>query len=160
MPDPKTVLFLCTGNYYRSRFAEVLFNHLAAQDGLAWRAHSRGLKLGWPENVGAMSRFTEEKLTEMGVPFHDFRHMPLWCRACDLEAASLVIALKEAEHRPMLAERFAGWEDRVTYWHVHDVDQAHPEAALGEIETLVRGLVDQLRTSINTMPAQPAGEFR
>ena len=26
------VLFLCTGNYYRSRFAEILFNH-AAQSG-------------------------------------------------------------------------------------------------------------------------------
>ena len=25
----KTVLFLCTGNYYRSRFAEELFNHEA-----------------------------------------------------------------------------------------------------------------------------------
>ena len=39
----KTVLFLCTGNYYRSRFAEILFNHLAGQSKLAWRADSRGL---------------------------------------------------------------------------------------------------------------------
>ena len=29
-----TVLFLCTGNYYRSRFAEILFNHLA------WHRHA------------------------------------------------------------------------------------------------------------------------
>jgi len=26
----RTVLFLCTGNYYRSRFADELFNHKAA----------------------------------------------------------------------------------------------------------------------------------
>jgi protein-tyrosine phosphatase len=26
----KQVLFLCTGNYYRSRYAEELFNHLSA----------------------------------------------------------------------------------------------------------------------------------
>ncbi len=37
------LLFLCTGNYYRSRFAELLFNHLAAQVGLDWRADSRGV---------------------------------------------------------------------------------------------------------------------
>src|SRR5438132_811728 len=34
----KTVLFLCTGNYYRSRFAEVLFNSVAGKMGLPWRA--------------------------------------------------------------------------------------------------------------------------
>ena len=37
------VLFVCTGNYYRSRFAEAVFNHLAAARGLPWRAVSRGL---------------------------------------------------------------------------------------------------------------------
>src|SRR5262245_24542011 len=41
----KTVLFLCTGNYYRSRFAEVLFNSVAGRMGLPWRASSRGLAL-------------------------------------------------------------------------------------------------------------------
>jgi len=143
------VLFLCTGNYYRSRFAAVLFNHLAAAEKLDWRAESRGLKLGWPGNIGAMSRYTEEKLAEMGVPFDDFRHMPLACRACDLERADLVIALKEDEHRKMLAERFAGWEDRVTYWHVHDVDKAHPKEALGEVEQLVRELIREISVAKN-----------
>ncbi len=41
----KTVLFLCTGNYYRSRFAEALFNSVAGRMGLPWRASSRGLAL-------------------------------------------------------------------------------------------------------------------
>jgi protein-tyrosine-phosphatase len=40
-----TILFLCTGNYYRSRFAEVLFNSVADKMGLPWRAASRGLAL-------------------------------------------------------------------------------------------------------------------
>ena len=41
----KTILFLCTGNYYRSRFAEELFNHHAERAGLDWVAQSRGLAL-------------------------------------------------------------------------------------------------------------------
>ena len=41
----RTVLFLCTGNYYRSRFAEVLFNSVACKMRLQWRASSRGLAL-------------------------------------------------------------------------------------------------------------------
>jgi protein-tyrosine phosphatase len=72
--------------------------------------------------------------------------MPLLCRECDLAEASLVIALKELEHRPMIAARFNGWADRATYWHVHDVDQATPADALSEIETLVRQLVAHLQS--------------
>ena len=39
----KGVLFLCTGNYYRSRFAEILFNSVAGRMGLPWKAMSKGL---------------------------------------------------------------------------------------------------------------------
>ena len=39
------LLFICTGNYYRSRFAEAVFNHHAKQRGLPWRAFSRGLAI-------------------------------------------------------------------------------------------------------------------
>ena len=144
-PPPRNVLFLCTGNYYRSRFAAILFNHLAREHSLRWSAGSRGLKIGCPGNHGALSEHTERRLTELSINFDDSRHMPLQCRACDLAEANLVIALKEAEHRTMLAEKFSGWEDRVTYWHVHDVDAAHPEVALREIEHLVGKLVLDLK---------------
>jgi protein-tyrosine phosphatase len=55
----KTVLFLCTGNYYRSRFAEVLFNSVAGTMGLPWRASSRGLALerqAYPMSIGGYGR--------------------------------------------------------------------------------------------------------
>jgi protein-tyrosine phosphatase len=149
-PPAHTVLFLCTGNYYRSRFAAILFNHLAREQSLAWSASSRGLKIGWPGNQGALSPHTERRLAEMNINFDDSRHMPMQCRECDLAGADLVIALKEAEHRAMLAERFCGWEDRVTYWHVHDIDAAHPEDALQEIERLVRELIERLPARIET----------
>ena len=56
---PKIMLFLCTGNYYRSRFAELLFNHLAKQRGLDWQATSRGLALErGANNVGSISQHT------------------------------------------------------------------------------------------------------
>jgi protein-tyrosine phosphatase len=54
-----TVLFLCSGNYYRSRFAEVYFNRLAEQQPSAWRADSRGLALD-PANPGPISRHALE----------------------------------------------------------------------------------------------------
>ncbi len=56
----KKILFLCTGNYYRSRFAEQLFNHLAIKRGLDWEANSRALALEkGTKNVGAISWLTK-----------------------------------------------------------------------------------------------------
>jgi protein-tyrosine-phosphatase len=40
-----SILFLCAGSYYRSRFAEELFNHRAPGLGLAWSATSRARAL-------------------------------------------------------------------------------------------------------------------
>jgi protein-tyrosine phosphatase len=63
----------------------------------------------------------------------------------DLASAHLVVALKEAEHRPLMTERFPGWVERVEYWAVHDLDAATPDQALPEIEERVRALVARLQ---------------
>src|SRR5689334_16646151 len=118
----QTVLFLCSGNYYRSRFAEILFNHRARQLGLPWQATSRGLaeKFGiW--NIGPISPHTLRKLEEMSIECESTKRNAAHCTVQDLETADLIIALKEAEHRPLMQKRFADFEDNVEYWHVHDV---------------------------------------
>ena len=52
----RTVLFLCTGNYYRSRFAEILFDSVAVKMSLPWKASSRGLVLERGiNNIGPMA---------------------------------------------------------------------------------------------------------
>ncbi len=141
------VLFVCTGNYYRSRFAEYWFAHLIAERGLRWRADSAGLRVDFEQkiNPGPMSRVALASLEERGVPVSALR-MPRDLTVRDLEAAERIILLDEPEHRPMMRARFPGWEDhgRVTYWEVVDVspsDEFHPMDA---IDPLVRGLVDEL----------------
>ena len=63
-----TVLFLCTGNYYRSRFAEVLFNSVAGKMGLTWKASSRGLALErGVNNVGPMEVSAVKALEARGL---------------------------------------------------------------------------------------------
>ena len=64
----KTLLFLCTGNYYRSRYAEELFNHGAERIPLTWRAQSRGLAIErGTNNVGPLSPFALEALKDRGL---------------------------------------------------------------------------------------------
>ena len=136
----RQILFLCTGNYYRSRFAEEMFNHEAQIAGLDWRAFSRGLAPEpSPENVGAISIFARQALSDRSIPLVE--RLPVVCTIGDLEAADRVIALKEAEHRLFLTQRFPGWEDRTTYWHVDDIDVAEPADTIAKIDQLVRELI-------------------
>src|SRR5438067_2061883 len=70
-------LFLCTGNYYRSRFAEILFNHRASHLRLDWRAESRGLKIGWLGNIGAISPDAIATLEARGIRCATVERMPI-----------------------------------------------------------------------------------
>jgi protein-tyrosine phosphatase len=142
---PKTVLFLCSGNYYRSRFAEIVFNHLAEKRHLNWRATSRGLSHEFgPWNIGPISAHALEGLKRCDIAGPASHRMPMRCETEDLAGADVVVALKESEHRPLLDWRFPGWSERVEFWTIHDIDAATPQVALPQLERQVRGLVDRL----------------
>ena len=147
-PDWKTVLFLCTGNYYRSRFAEIVFNDLARHRGLAWRADSRGLAVGrCATNVGPISRHAWEGLKSRGLEADADGRFPLQVTDADLGGADLVVAVKEAEHRPLLSLLFPDWVDRVEFWHIDDLDCAEPCEALSVLEEHVGSLVERLQSA-------------
>jgi protein-tyrosine-phosphatase len=87
----KTVLFLCTGNYYRSRFAEVLFVSVARKMGLPWNANSKGLALErGVNNVGPMASAAINVLEAMGIRDGDrCTRIPAQATAVDLELAEV-----------------------------------------------------------------------
>src|SRR5437588_4432549 len=148
----RTVLFLCTGNYYRSRFAEVLFNSVAGKMGLAWQASSRGLALErGVNNVGPMAVSAITALEALGVRAADaVARLPAQVTSDDLERAALIVALKHAEHLPLLQERFPAWVEKVEFWHVDDA----PEV-LGLIEQEVMGLVARILGGGQRQDRQP-----
>ncbi len=139
IPPQKTILFLCTGNYYRSRFAENLFNSVAAKKGLPWTATSKGLALERGiYNFGPMSKAAVELLRTMGAHGEDCNRMPATATSEDFDKADRIIALKEAEHRPLMRERFPAWMEKVEYWHVEDDDNALPHVEREVMELISR----------------------
>ena len=108
----KTVLFLCTGNYYRSRYAEILFNSKAEKMGLQWNAVSRGLAPD-PRNPGPMFRDTMEALQQQGIFFENHLRLPIKVTEADFESNDHVVAVKEAEHRPIIQRNFPQWLNQV-----------------------------------------------
>src|SRR5262249_33298029 len=114
MAKQKTILFLCTGNYYRSRFAEVLFVSVARKVGLPWNASSRGLALErGVNNVGPMAAAAIKSLEEMGIRDAErCCRFPAQVTIEELAEAEVIIALKHAEHLPLLQERYPAFAER------------------------------------------------
>ena len=142
----RTVLFICTGNVYRSRYAEAYFNHLARRESLPLRAFSRGLRVELVEVD--ISPYTIEALERRGIG----RDMTAPGRrnltVDDLERADLVVALRESEHRPIIAERFPQWESRLRYWDVADHPEWSADRMVAAVERNIEELVEELRRSL------------
>jgi protein-tyrosine phosphatase len=139
----KRVLFLCTGNYYRSRFAEIFFNWHAKQRDLRWKAESRGLAL-IKSNPGPISCYTIARLKYHGIPIDAYQRLPLEVGHDDFDSADHVVAVKEPEHRPLIQSRFPSWLERIEFWDVHDLDCGDPDQALSQLECEVMRLTQRL----------------
>jgi protein-tyrosine phosphatase len=140
----REILFLCTGNYYRSRYAEALFNHEALRRGLNWRAFSRGLAVHLAPP--GLSPHTTQRLRERGIPFERTGLDPVQVAEEDFLRAARVIALKKTEHQPWMSRLHPAWRNRIAYWEISDLDAATPEVALAAIEAHVMALIAELGT--------------
>lgn len=134
------VLFVCTGNYYRSRFAEAVWNHHAERAGHPLRASSRGLEIHRVLGGGDLSPVTAAALSARGIERRHTQPRPVQLVEADLVEAGHVVVLDEHEHRPMMRELFPQWEARVTYWQVADVDRRPAGDALSAIEAEVAAM--------------------
>jgi protein-tyrosine phosphatase len=144
--ERREVLFLCTGNYYRSRFADILFNAEAVRRGLPWSSFSRGLAVErGVNNVGPIAREALRLLRERGVESTEYERFPLPARDEDFVRAARVIALYEEEHRPLVEGRHPLVASRVEYWGVVDVPGILPQ-----VERQVLALLDECEHFLHT----------
>ncbi len=126
-------LFICTGNYYRSRFAELLVNHLSKEKGLKVIAFSRGLTPGHADNIGLVSPHVITYLEYLNIRDCIFGS-PQKLMENDFKKADKIIALDENEHRPLLERLFPAWEHKVEYWKFEDEYIVKPSELLPRLE--------------------------
>ena len=136
------VLFICTGNYYRSRYAELYFNAMAPAS-LGWQAVSRGFAPS-PFNPGPIADCVLQRLGARGLCPPAALSDPCRLTEADLNAAHRLIALDADEHRSYVEGWFPAWGHRITYWRVPDLHLMPAEQALDLIERNVEALVEEL----------------
>ncbi|GAA4650229.1 low molecular weight phosphatase family protein [Kistimonas scapharcae] len=142
----KRILFLCTGNYYRSRFSEEYFNHYARLTALPYEAFSRALlqDLSITGNVGNMAKTAVNTLKALGIPVKGLERQPQSLTEQDIMDADIIIAMDQAEHQPMLEKCFPSYSQLVHYYAVKDVDQMPASEALKALGQILDELLSEL----------------
>ena len=139
-----SILFLCTANYYRSRFAEELFNHKAQANDC--RADSRGLHkdLSAQKYVAPMSPLALFGLHERGIKPLNAIRQPITVKHADFEEATLIIAMSREEHYPLMKKQYPMFAEQIEYWDVADLGILSPNVALSKIDFLVEQLLKRV----------------
>ena len=112
----RQILFVCTANVCRSPMAEAIFNALAEERGLAWRAESAGVAALVGEDITPNARAA---LDEVGIYANE--HLARQVSEAMLGEADLVLAMGP-QHVATLRRRFGDLSKRV---------YALPQYALG-----------------------------
>jgi protein-tyrosine phosphatase len=112
----RQILFVCTANVCRSPMAEAIFNALAEESGLLWRAESTGVAALVGEDITPNARAA---LDEVGIYANEHRARQV--SEAMLEEADLVLAMGP-RHVATLRQRFGDLSERV---------YALPQCALG-----------------------------
>lgn len=136
-----TVLFVSTKNFYRSRFAEAVFNHHAQAKGLGWCAFSRGFQ---PEKPDELSPLARQALEERNIDLVHTATSQTALSNDDLEMAHIIIALNQGEHQPLALQQFPAWIEQFNFWEIDDTSDSMPDPALPKIEREVEALLADL----------------
>ena len=138
------ILFVCTGNIFRSRFAEEVFNHLCKINGVDATAFSAGLQVGRYKQrkicrpaMNELERLKIEPLrsNEDSVHINDI----------DVSIYDQIICMDEEEHKPMVRsnEHLSGFTFQ--YWNIVDMPKVSSDISLPKCYKKVESLIDQLK---------------
>jgi len=140
----KEILFVCTGNYYRSRLAELYFNTMAQKKGLPWQAFSVGTEADQNHNEGPISIHTIDACIKFNITLPTPYRYPVQISESYLHKAEIVVLINKEEHFPHLQLHFPAFAQAAIAWQILDVEYEKPESAIGALLKKVELLIEQI----------------
>jgi len=146
----KRILFLCTGNYYRSRYSEEYFNHFAELYGLSWVADSKGIMREFEGNgnIGPIAKHTVDELVKHNIKGKGLQRYPAYVFEEHLKDFDRIISVSLDEHKPMLEDLWPDSLNKVEYFDVEDLHLEGFETALPRLTKHLDELIMSIRESI------------
>ena len=148
MTEKVKVTFVCTGNYYRSRFAESYFNYLCDILKLNYVADSYGLAIHFADELaeehGEISPFSKERMEKIGIPERYFLRDRKSLIKDAIENSDVIIAMDKEEHTPMIMEQFPSYINQFNFFEVKDVFDWEPKQTLDETQKMVEMMINDI----------------
>tara|TARA_B100001027_G_scaffold179354_1_gene130727 strand:- start:230 stop:673 length:444 start_codon:yes stop_codon:yes gene_type:complete len=141
------ILFVCTANIFRSRFAEEVFNFLALEERIPAKAFSAGLKVG-EYHVRKIHRPALEQLEKLNIKPKRPNELSVHIDEVELTKYDQLICMDEAEHKSMVLSNSKLKKFNFEYWYIIDEPKVQSDVSLPICYSKVKKLVDDLKNKI------------
>ena len=141
------VLFVCDGNYYRSRFAAAYLKYKANRLHLPLTVTSRGVKT-YVHRGKTVSPLALKELQRRGIPADYAAGVPTPLTNDDLRNADRIIAMTRASQESAMRQLSTGQSmPKTEYWEIDD-----DETACGRLAQRIDQLVTELSAAKGSTP--------
>lgn len=131
------ILFVCTGNFYRSRFCEHYMTYLGELLKLPLSCSSKGFEIELADHVstihGEISPFTIERLKTFGIQIDNVKERESLLQS-DIDRADILVIIDKGEHSPYLKNFNISKTDTI-FWTVKDIADWSPNETLFNLES-------------------------
>ena len=139
----KKVLFVCTANIHRSRFAEEVFNYFCAKHNKDYHAFSAGLRVG-DYSFRKIYYPALENLKAFNIIPIRPNDLPKHIKDVDLENYDKIICMDEVEHKPMVTSDPKLSNYNFEYWNITDMPKVDSDVSLPICYKKVKNLLNEM----------------
>lgn len=140
------LLFVCTGNYYRSRYAEAYMKHLSGLLKLGVDCESSGFEIEkadyLSELYGEISPFTKDR-AEVNQIYKHCSETRRRFSVSSIHNYDKIIIMDEEEHSKYL-NNFNLDNNLFVFWSIKDIDKWTPSKTLSSIEEQCQLLASEI----------------
>lgn len=142
-PMTHKVLFLGVTNHCASRFAEIMFNHLAGEQLLNFYGASRGVMVGHQQSP--IDPRTVTALTVRGIPMTANPRAPVTLKQRDLMESDYLVLVSGTELSKRISRARNLQEKQVIEWNFANVNKLTPSQLFPALEAEVYLLIRRLQ---------------
>ena len=137
------VLFLGITNHCASRFAEIMFNHIASEQLLSYYSVSRGVMVKHKNE--AIDPRTINALMARGIPLSTNLRTPTALRQCDLNDSEYIILVSGKELAQRINRTEQAKEKTIINWDFDKISLLSPSELYPRLEAEVYLLIRRLQ---------------